>query len=436
MNHTHEKADFFRYVTPSILGMIGLSCYILADTFFIARGTGANGLAALGIAIPAYNLMNAVGLMIGVGGATRFTVHRAQHAQDNAERVFTHAAALGLAAGLLFLLVGRLGATPLSLLLGADAVTLPLTRVYLETLFSFSPFFVMNNVLLAFVRNDGAPARAMCAMVTGSLANVVLDYLLIFPMGLGMFGAALATGGSPIISLAILAGHLRRPACGFRLHRDRLHPRLFVTLCAPGVSSFVGEFSSAVVLFLFNFVLLRIAGNTAVAAYSIIANLALVAIAIFQGLSNGIQPLVSHSSDTGDRTALRRYFRCGILTALAIAALLYALVFVFAAPITAAFNSEGDPVLAQYATSGLRIYFLGFWFAGCNIVSAIFFSASGHEMQGFVLSLLRGVIAIAPLVLLMTALFGLSGAWIAFPAAEGLTFLAAAWCAWRAFPRE
>ena len=436
MNQTANLRTFSRYASLNMLGMIGISCYILADTFFVSRGTGATGLAALNIAIPAYNLLNGLGLMTGVGGATQFSICRAQKDSQGADRAFTNAVFLGLGIGALFLLLGVFGAAPLSYLLGADAETFPLTSVYLRTLLSFSPFFVINNVLLAFVRNDGDPGRAMRGMVIGSLSNIVFDYLFIFPLGMGMFGAALATGISPIISILLQIGHLRKASRGFHLLRIRPQIHALPPLCAPGLSSLIGEASSGVVLLLFNLTMLRLTGNTGVAAYSIIANLALVAIAIFQGLSTGMQPLVSHSSGAGDRAALRRLFRYGVVTALSIATLLYVLVCTFAEPISAAFNSAGDPVLTGYAVPGLRIYFLGFWCAGLNIVSAAFFSASGHTATGFAISLVRGVAAIPPILFALAALFGVTGVWAAFPAVEAITAILTLVCIRHAFATD
>ena len=427
--------SFGRYASLNILGQAGISCYILADTFFVSRGMGATGLAALNIVLPLYNLMNGIGLMIGVGSATHFTICRAQGQQKDADRAFTHAAGLGLAAGVFFLLLGLLAAGPLARLLGADAETYAQGSVYLRTLLSFGPFFVMNNVMLAFVRNDGGPGRAMCGMVVGSLSNVVMDYVFIFPLGMGMFGAALATGVSPLISLLILSGHLRAPGRGFHLLRTRPRLRLLPALCTPGLPSLISELSSGVVLLLFNQVLLRLAGNTGVAAYGIVANLALVAVAVFTGLSTGMQPLVSHSSGSGSDDTLRRLFRYGIVTALTIATALYAVVAASAGPIAAAFNSAGDPVLAGYAVEGLRIYFLGFWCAGLNIVAAAFFSASGRAGQGFAISLLRGVVVIPPVLLALTAVWGVPGVWAAFPVVEALVAVLTVLCTRRAFRR-
>ena len=411
-----SPGEFRRYAAPGVLGMIGISCYILADTFFVAKGTGSLGLAALNIAIPAYNLMNGLGLMVGVGGATHYSLCRAQGDAVEADRTFTHTLLLGLCIALLFVLTGTFGVVPLSRLLGANAETLDMTAVYLRLLLCFAPFFVTNNVMIAFVRNDGEPGRAMAGMIAGSLFNIVFDWVFIFPCGLGMFGAALATGASPLVSLLVLSGHLRRPSRGFHLRRERLRPRLLPRICAPGLSSLVSELASGITLLLINLVLLRIAGNTAVAAYGVIANLALVESAIFTGLSTGVQPLISRSAEA-DR---RRLLRWTVTTALAISALMYVLVFVFASPITAVFNSEHDPALAACAVPGLRIYFAGFLAACINIIAAAYFSAAGQAPRGFIISLVRSIIAIPPVRFALSALLGVTGVWLTFPAVEAL----------------
>lgn len=362
-----SPGEFRRYAAPGVLGMIGISCYILADTFFVAKGTGSLGLAALNIAIPAYNLMNGLGLMVGVGGATHYSLCRAQGDAAEADRTFTHTLLLGLCIALVFVLTGTFGVVPLSRLLGANAETLDMTAVYLRLLLCFAPFFVTNNIMIAFVRNDGEPGRAMAGMIAGSLFNIVFDWVFIFPCGLGMFGAALATGASPLVSLLVLSGHLRRPSRGFHLRRERLRPCLLPRICAPG-------------------------------------------------LSTGVQPLISRSAEA-DR---RRLLRWTVTTALVISALMYVLVFVFASPITTVFNSEHDPALAACAVPGLRIYFAGFLAACINIIAAAYFSAAGQASRGFIISLVRSIIAIPPVLFALSALLGVTGVWLTFPAVEAL----------------
>lgn len=421
--------NFARFVLPSIYGMIGLSCYILADTYFIALGMGTRGLAALNIAIPVYSVMHGLGLMLGVGGATRFAVCHAQREKAKGNGFFSSALRLALGLGIVFALLGNFFAAPLTALLGADGDTAALTQTYVRTLLTFAPFFLANNVLLAFTRNDGAPRLAMLGMLLGSLFNIVFDYIFIFPLGLGIFGAALATGISPIVSLLVLSAHWRSDARSFHMARGSRAPAS--ALCAPGLSALVGELSSGFVLLAYNLVILGLQGNTGVAAYGVVANLAIVALSIFTGIGQGAQPLISARYGANDRPSLSRLFRYGAVLALGIAAALYLLVTLFAPPLVAAFNSEGDRALAALAVPGLRTYFSGFLFAGCNIVICAFFSAAGRARTGFVLSLLRGLALVIPVLLVLSALLGMDGVWLAFPVTEAATLLCALWCAAR-----
>ena len=197
--------DFARYASLNVAGMIGLSCYILADTFFVSKALGANGLTALNLAIPVYNFINGSGLMIGMGGGTRYSILKGQKNDRAADQAFTAAVFLTAAIAAVFFLLGLTASGPLIRLLGADSTVYEMSRVYLQVILLFSPLFMLNNLLLCFVRNDGAPQRSMAAMIGGSLSNVVLDYVFMFPLGMGIFGAVLATGFAPVISMGILS---------------------------------------------------------------------------------------------------------------------------------------------------------------------------------------------------------------------------------------
>ena len=171
--------DFSKYVSLNILGMIGVSFYILADTYYIAKALGATGIAALNFAIPVFSIILGIGLMIGIGGAARFGILKSRNKHKEAEAVFAGALKLGTLAGLLFAVLGLFGSKALSSILGADAVTLPLTHAYMATIMVFAPFFILNNTVLAFVRNDNNPRLAMLAMIGGSVSNVILDYIFL-----------------------------------------------------------------------------------------------------------------------------------------------------------------------------------------------------------------------------------------------------------------
>ena len=215
---------FIKYVSMNIIGMLGISFYILADTFFIARGVGPDGLTALNLAIPVYSLFHGIGLMIGMGGATRYSLALGLGNETRRQGVFTQAAYLVLFFSSIFTILGLVATEPLAVLLGADGDTLGLTVGYLRILLIFTSFFMCNNLLVCFVRNDGAPQLSMAGMLAGSIFNVIMDYVLIFPLGLGMQGAALATAASPLVSMLVLSIHFIKKKNKFHARHSKASP--------------------------------------------------------------------------------------------------------------------------------------------------------------------------------------------------------------------
>lgn len=209
MNNNLLK-DFIKYAGLNVLGMLSISLYILADTFFIAKATGENGLAALNFSISIFAIMNSIGLMIGSGSGAQYSINISRNNQKVANIVFTSAIKLSLIFGLIFFLFGIGFSQKILYFLGARGETLSLGNIYLKTIMGFSVFFILNNVVIAAVRNDSNPRIAMVGMVVGSLSNIVLDYIFMFIFNMGMFGAAFATCLSPIISLLIMSEHFLR----------------------------------------------------------------------------------------------------------------------------------------------------------------------------------------------------------------------------------
>lgn len=409
---------FSKYVSLNILGMIGISLYILADTFFISIALGSLGIASLNLSISIYSIIHGVGLMIGIGGATRFSILRAQNENVKSSIVFTHAIKLGVFLGLVFLIIGVIGSKYLALGLGADLNTLPLSQKYLLTILVFSPFFILNNILLAFVRNDHEPKLAMTAMLLGSFVNIILDYVFMFPLNMGMFGAALATGVAPILSILILSIHFLKKNNNLMFVKSRLKLIILKDICALGLSSFIIEASSAVALITLNLVILDIKGNLGVAAYGIIANLALVIIAIFTGIAQGSQPLISKYHGLKDFKKVELVKKYAVYTAFILSIVVYCSTFIYSKSIIHIFNSEQNEIVANIANIGLKIYFIGFIFVGLNITLTMYLSATENIREALIISLLRGLIIIVPMVIVLSQLFDMVGIWIAFVATE------------------
>lgn len=414
---------FFKYVSLNMLGMLGISFYILADTLFIAQALGPNGIAALNLSIPAFGIIHGFGLMLGLGGATRYSILMAQGLTDQAKRVYSQTFLFALLMGVLFMLFGRLGANPLASLLGADPDTFEMTSVYLRTILTFSPFFVVNNMLLSFVRNDGDPSLAMYGMVIGSVINVILDYIFIFPLELGMFGASLATSISPIISLGILSIHFFRPKNKLKLNVQKIEAWLVRDVTYLGASAFINELSASVVLFAFNTLIFSLEGNNGLAAYGIIANISFVVMSLFAGVAQGAQPLLSDSYGQNSLKQMKQVLFLSLLTTLLLSLSVYGGTVAFYEEIIAVFNSEQNEHIALMARNGLFIYFAGFIFAGMNTILTSYFGATDQPNRALLFSLLRGGLIIIPLAIILSYFFEMNGVWSSYVLTEALILI-------------
>ena len=368
---------FTRYVTQSVAGMIGISVYVLADTFFISVYSGADGLAILNLILPVYGLIYAIGAMIGIGSATRYAISRAKG--KNTEHYFVQSVTWSILAAVPFMLIGIFIPDKALALLGADAGLIGLGRNYVRIILIATPFFMSNYTFTAFARNDGAPSIAMIGSISGSIFNIIFDYIFMFPVGLGFSGAGLATAICPIVTMSVCTIHYRSSRNHVGFHWKKPSFRHLISCCQLGVSAFVGELSSGVIAIVFNFLILGIAGNVGVAAYGVVC--------------------------------------------LAVEALIQLIIWTATDPLISIFNSENNVQLLNYAHTGLRLYFLGFIVAGINVVLVAYFSAVDEPKIAIVGSFLRGIVAIVICAVILAKLFGLNGIWISLLAAETVTFL-------------
>ena len=412
---------FSKYVFQSVAGMVGVSVYVLADTFFISVYAGADGLAVLNLILPVYGLIYAIGSMIGIGSATRYGISKAKG--EKADHYFSQAVAWSVLISIPFVLLGIFIPDKCLALLGADAGLVAMGETYLQIILMASPFFMSNYSVTAFARNDHATSIAMAGSLAGSIFNIVFDYIFIFPVGLGFSGAALATAFCPVVTMSVCMTHYLSKKCHIGFKWKKLSLRHLISCCQLGVSAFVGEISSAVIALVFNMLILGITGSIGVAAYGIVANLSIVGMSILNGLAQGVQPLISESYGKGNQKTVRKLLRWGLNSALVVEIVMVVFVWVFTDPLVAVFNSENNAMLLKYAHTGLQLYFLGFLFAGINILLVAYFSATANVRPAIIGSLLRGVIAIVICAVILSGILGMNGVWLSFLASEMITFV-------------
>ena len=410
--------EFVKYTSANVLSMIGLSCYILADTYFISRELGANGLAALNLAIPIYSFVYGAGLMIGIGGATKYAILKSQAQQREANRVYTNTFMLALIFSAAFFVSGLFFSAPLARLFGAYGVVFEMTSTYLRIIMLAAPLFLLGALMTSFVRNDGAPATAMASVVSASLSNIVFDYILIVRLQLGMFGAGLATVLAAAVGLLVIVVYFLKKRNSFNLIKCTISGKLSISIFSIGLPTLISEISVGIVIIVFNLIILGLQGSIGVAAYGVIANISIVIIAIFNGLAQGMQPLISRYHGVGESKNIKTILRYGLLSMAIMSVAFYSFAYFGASTIASIFNSGNDPMLQSLAISGIRIFFAGIIFAGFNIIISTYFTSIENPRPAQIFSVLRGFLLIVPIAILLSAIWDMTGVWLAVPVTE------------------
>lgn len=416
------KRVFLKYLIPSIGGMLGVSLYVLGDTMIVGRGLGSQGLAALNVSIPIINVFNGLGLLFGIGGSTAVSISRGKDDLKDVNSIFSKSMVMAFAVGLIFTIIRIFFLDELVYFLGASANTFEMSKDYLGILMSFSVMFLLNSALTVFVRNDGSPRLAMIGMLSGSILNVILDYVFIIKLGWGMAGGAFATGLSPTTGLIVLSYHFigKKNKLNFTFTKPDF--KILKRIIANGSASFIIELSAGVVIFAFNISLSRIAGDIGISAYSIIANLSLILTAIFIGIGQGIQPIISFNFGAEKLGRVYETTRLGVYVSLVLGVLFYAVGLIFPEFLVSIFI-DAEPELLAMTVRGIKIYFSGFILMGLNITLASFIQSKEYAKISLIISLSRGFIFIIIILLFLPKFMGIDGVWLTLPLAELTTMI-------------
>ncbi len=417
------KTLYGKYLLPSISATLVTSIYILADTMMVGRGVGAVGIAALNLLLPVFSLFFGTGMMFGVGGSVLFSISRGRQEETMCRRYFTAALMLALLVGAFYGTAFQIWFEPVTAFLGRNESMDLFVRQYGRILIAGAPIFVCSSFFQAFVRNDKEPKRAMAAVIAGGVSNVILDYVFIFPMGMGMAGAAAATVIGSLITVVILLTHFVSPANTLKLTR-RFGLREMRASAVNGASSFLVEMTGGSVIFLFNRQLLSYVGDLGVVVYGIVSNSALIAASIFNGISQAAQPVMAINFGAGKRERVEETRRRALKTAAA-AGILFTAIGLFCPQVLVyAFVEPTEEIIAMGVTA-VRIYFLSFLAAGANVLFATYFQSVLKPGFAMSICMLRGIILNGAFVFLLPMFFGVNGIWAAMTATECLTLLCA-----------
>ncbi|ACV22871.1 Multidrug export protein mepA [Slackia heliotrinireducens] len=420
---------FARYAIPQMIGLLFNSVYIIVDGVFIGNRLGSMALAATGVAVPVVELLIALSMAVTAGAGVVVSTRIAKREHEQAVRAFHTCLVLQGIIGLSVVILGNLFIHPLAKLLGATPDIQAMTVTYLRYVLSFAPFLLFGYLLGGLARNDGKPKLAMVALSAGSLSNILLDYVFMYPLNMGIAGAALATGIGPIVSMAILLPHFFAGKGVLRFQKTALSGNDARSFLRLGLPSFVMEFSIGMVTFLMNFGIVRYGfGENGLAAYLIIGYLMLIVFTLFLGMAEGLQPAFSYLHAAGDHTKLKALLRFAACVFTAVGVVSYVLVLFFSIRFYSIFTPEAHEV-AVMAAQKSTWYFCGLAFAGINILSISYYQATAQTGNALLISSLRGFVLPALLILILPAACGPELLWICHSTAEIMTTLVCLACA-------
>ena len=405
--------QFFHFSAATVASLMVFSLYSIVDGLFVARGVGEYAMTAVNLSVPFVNLLFSIAVIFAVGTSTIIAYLLGQKNAQSANKLFSQNLATLVVIGVTISVLVLAFTEPLARLLGAEEVTLEYTIHYLQGLAPFAVCFMISYNLEVLVKTDGRPRLALVTVCVGCVTNCVLDYLAIFHWGLGIWGAAAATGLSQLLTCIIYLTHFLGKHTTFHPVRFRMDWKIYRRLLPIGISDGLTELCNGLMIFLFNHTILRCIGTDGLVAYTIIAYANTLVINITMGVSQGSQPLISFQNGRGDGTAIGNLLRYGLRTMCGIAAVCFTVLFLAAPKLVAVYLPEAGAEMLTFATDAFRRYSLCYLPVGFNIYIAGFLTAMERPLPAVSISTGRGLILQGSILLLLAAVLGGGSIWFA-----------------------
>lgn len=405
--------QFFHFSAATVASLMVFSLYSIVDGLFVARGVGEYAMTAVNLSVPFVNLLFSIAVIFAVGTSTIIAYLLGQKNAQSANKLFSQNLATLVVIGVTISVLVLAFTEPLARLLGAEEVTLEYTIHYLQGLAPFAVCFMISYNLEVLVKTDGRPRLALVTVCVGCVTNCVLDYLAIFHWGLGIWGAAAATGLSQLLTCIIYLTHFLGKRTTFHPVRFRMDWKIYRRLLPIGISDGLTELCNGLMIFLFNHTILRCIGTDGLVAYTIIAYANTLVINITMGVSQGSQPLISFQNGRGDGAAIGKLLRYGLRTMCGIAAVCFTVLFLAAPKLVAVYLPEAGAEMLTFATDAFRRYSLCYLPVGFNIYIAGFLTAMERPLPAVSISTGRGLILQGSILLLLAAVLGGGSIWFA-----------------------
>lgn len=417
-------ARLFRFCLPSVVMMVFTSIYGVVDGYFVSNFVGKTPFAAVNLIMPFLMILGGVGFMIGTGGSALVAKYLGEQNDSQARRVFSMMMIVTLILGITTSALGIIFAENVAQLLGADSELLPYCVTYARTCLIFNTMFMLQNVFQSFLVTAERPKMGLAVVIAAGCTNMLLDFLFIAVFELDVVGAALATGLSQTVGgLLPLIFFLRRNN-GSKLHmvRTRLEFRPILQACANGASELMTSISSSIVSMLYNFQLLRLAGQDGVSAYGVLMYVQFIFAAVYIGYAIGTAPITGYNYGAQNHAELKNIRRKSIKVTLT-AGVIMVIIAELLAPVLAGIFVGYDKELFDMTVHAFRLFSFTFLLSGFNIWCSSFFTALNNGAVSAAISFLRTLVFQLAAVLILPIFLKLDGVWISVAFAEVCAFV-------------
>lgn len=407
-----------QYAIPAIIAMTASSLYNMADSIFIGHGVGALAISGLALTFPLMNLAAAFGSLVGVGASTLVSVKLGQKDYDGANHILGNVLVLNVLLGVGFTLVFWLLLDPILYFFGASEQTIGYARDYMRIILLGNVITHMYLGLNSVLRSSGFPKMAMYATLSSVIINCVLNPLFIFVFNWGIQGSAWATVISQAISLTGQLIHFSKPTqlLHFRKGIYRLRTEIVQAILSIGLSPFLMNLCSCMIVILINRGLKEHGGDMAIGAYGIVNRIAFLFVMIIMGFNQGMQPIAGYNFGARLYHRVTEVTRLTMRWAVGVASVGFLLCQLTPEVIIGLFTTDQE--LIDIASKGLHIVFAVYPIVGFQMVATNFFMSIGMSRKAIFLSLTRQLIFLIPCLIILPPLMGQIGVWISIPIAD------------------
>lgn len=425
LEHENVGRLLLTYAIPAVVGTMVNSLYNIVDRMFIGHGVGALAISGLTLTFPIMLFLQAFGMLVGAGAATRISIFMGRKEMNMAQKILGNALLLTFVLSAVSILPSMIFLEDLLLMFGGSESTIPYATEYLYIVIPANLLTSLSFNFNAVMRATGYPKKAMVTMLIGAILNTILDPIFIFWLDMGIKGAAYATVISMAASAVFVMTHFLSKDSLIRFQKKYLKWdwQVILHIVTIGISPFAMQIAGSLVNVVLNNSLQTYGGDLALGANGIIVSFGMLLVMLVMGIAQGMQPIVGFNYGAGHQQRVVQTLRLVIITATCITGGGWICSLLFPEVIVKGFTS--DPELIAIAANGLRINLSIFIVVGSQIVISQFFQSIGIAWKSIFLSLTRQFVYLIPAILILPPVFGLNGVWYSGPLSDGLAAMTA-----------